>query len=113
MACGGNLPLVALATTVVYFVVAYAYPQLVPLLPRSRDAPSELRLVYLDGQGILRAIKHEGNSVRNGTNGHRDRHVTVELEVRGRTPVAELAADLNEMNGIVNVHAGDTSALAY
>jgi putative Mg2+ transporter-C (MgtC) family protein len=129
MACGGNLPLVALATTVVYFVVAYAYPQLVPLLPRSRDAPSELRLVYLDGQGILRevltecarrgfsisdvSIKHEGNSVRNATNGHHDRHVTVELEVRGRTPVAELAADLNEMNGIVNVHAGDTSALAY
>jgi putative Mg2+ transporter-C (MgtC) family protein len=129
MACGGNLPLVALATTVVYFVVAYAYPQFVPLLPRSRDAPSELHLEYLDGQGILReiltecarrgfsisdvSIKHEDNSVRNGANGHRDRHVSVELEVRGRTPVAELAADLNEMNGIVNVHAGDTSALTY
>jgi putative Mg2+ transporter-C (MgtC) family protein len=86
-------------------------------------------LVYLDGQGILRevltecarrgfsisdvSIKHEGKSVRNGTNGHRDRHVTVELEVRGRTPLAELAADLNDMNGIVNVHVGDTSALAY
>jgi putative Mg2+ transporter-C (MgtC) family protein len=50
----GDLPLVALTATVIYFVVAYGYPPLVALLPRSRQAPSELRLVYLDGRGILR-----------------------------------------------------------
>src|SRR5947209_9983043 len=54
MACGGDLPLIAVATTLIYFVVAYTYPWLVRKLPRSRGAPSDLRLIYLDGQGILR-----------------------------------------------------------
>jgi putative Mg2+ transporter-C (MgtC) family protein len=125
MACGGDMPIVAVTTTVVYFVVAYAYPVLVSRLPRSRDAPSELRLVYLDGQGILRealaecarrgfsisdlSIKHNGAL---GTNGHKQAVVTVELEVRGRGPVAELASELNEMDGIVDVHADDMNVLS-
>ena len=54
MACGGDLPIVAITTTLIYFIVAYIYPELVHRLPRSRDAPSDLRLVYLDGHGILR-----------------------------------------------------------
>ena len=54
MACGGDLPLIAVATTVIYFVVAYGYPHLVRALPRSRHAPSDLRLVYVDGYGLLR-----------------------------------------------------------
>ena len=54
MACGGNLPLVAIATTVVYMIVAYVYPFLLRILPRPRFAPSELRLVYVDGRGLLR-----------------------------------------------------------
>ena len=59
MAAGGDLPLIAIATTLIYFVVAYAYPRLVRVLPRSRNAPSELRLVYLDGHGILREALSE------------------------------------------------------
>jgi hypothetical protein len=35
--------------------------------------------------------------------------VTVELEVRGRGPLPEL----NEMTGIVDVHAGDIDAISY
>lgn len=54
MACGGDLPVVAIATTVVYMVVAFGYPLVVRMLPRSRFAPSDLRLVYLDGHGLLR-----------------------------------------------------------
>jgi len=126
MACGGDLPLLAVATTLVYFVVAYLYPELVRRLPRSRDAPSELRLVYLDGHGILRealaecarrgflisdlSIKHTGAL---GANGNAAAIVTVELEVRGRGPIAELATQLNEMDGIVDVHADDTNAVSY
>ena len=126
MACGGNLPLVAVATTVIYFVVAYLYPYLLRVLPRSRNAPSQLRLVYLDGRGLLRealaqcarrgfsisdlAIKHETNGAQNGR--HR-REVTVELEVRGQGSVAELATELNDLEGIVDVHAGDANEVMY
>ena len=126
MACGGDLPLVAIATTVIYFVVAYAYPYLVKLLPRSRFAPAELRLVYLDGKGILRdalaecaqrgfsisdlSVKHADNGFGNGRH---PRHVTVELELRGQASVADLAARLNDLDGIVNVHAGDPNEFGY
>ena len=126
MACGGSLPLVALATTLGYFVVAYGYPHLVPLLPRSRNAPSDLRLVYLDGHGLLRealaecarrgfsisdlAIKHENNGAQNGDH---SRAVTVELEVRGQGSIAALAAELNELEGVLNVHAGDANEASY
>lgn len=53
-ACGGDLPLIAVATTAIYMLVAFGYPFLVRVLPRSRFAPSELRLVYVDGRGLLR-----------------------------------------------------------
>jgi putative Mg2+ transporter-C (MgtC) family protein len=124
MACGGNLPLIAIATTVIYFVVAFGYPRLLWILPRSRYAPSELRLIYLDGRGILRqalaecarrgfsisdlSIKHGGDG-----NGHGPRQVTVELEVRGQGSVADLATELNELDGIVDVRAGDANEFSY
>lgn len=126
MACGGDLPLVAVFTTLIYFVVAYAYPYLVKLLPRSRFAPSELRLVYVDGKGILRealaecarrgfsisdlSIKNEPNGKRNGSH---PGHVTVELEVRGQGSLPDLAGGLYELEGIVDVHAGDPNDYVY
>lgn len=125
MACGGGMPIIAVTTTLVYFVVAFVYAKLVSRLPRSRDAPSELRLVYLDGHGILRealaecarrgfsisdlSIKHSGAV---GSNGSTAAVVTVELGVRGRGPLAELATELNEMDGIVDVHADDINAVS-
>jgi putative Mg2+ transporter-C (MgtC) family protein len=126
MAAGGDLPLIAIATTIIYFVVAYAYPVLVRALPRSRDTPSDLRLIYLDGQGILREALAEcarrGFSIsdlsikdaRNGSrNGNGQRQVTVELEVRGQGSLAQLASELHELDGIVDVHAGAATELAY
>jgi putative Mg2+ transporter-C (MgtC) family protein len=125
MACGGDLPLVALTTTIVYFIVTYLYPLLVKRMPRSRYAPSELRLVYLDGHGILRdaleqcaqrgfsisdvSIKNDGNG---RVNGARRREVTVNLELRGQGSLPELAAELGEMDGIVDVSAGDSSEIS-
>ena len=126
MACGGDLPLIAVGTTLIYFLVAYGYPLVVRSLPRSRFAPSELRLIYLDGRGMLREALAEcarrGFSIsdlsikdaRNGgSNGHGPRHVTVELEVRGQGSLAELATELHELDGIVDVHAGDVNELSY
>jgi putative Mg2+ transporter-C (MgtC) family protein len=124
MACGGDLPLVACLTTAIYFLVAYGYPLFVRSLPRSRFAPSDLQLVYQDGQGTLRealaecarrgfqisdlSIKHTNN----GGNGRGPRHVTVDLEVRGQGSIAELATELNELGGVVDVRAGDANEMA-
>lgn len=123
MACGGDLPLVAVTSTVIYFVVAYGYPPLLERMPRSLQGPSELRLVYLDGQGILRealaecaqrgfaisdlSIQRDGG-IRG--NGRRGSAVTVDLELRGKGSLVELAADLHGMEGIVDVQAGDVDS---
>jgi putative Mg2+ transporter-C (MgtC) family protein len=125
MACGGDLPLIAVATTVIYMVVAFVYPFLVRVLPRSRFTPSELRLVYVDGRGLLREalaecaqrgfsisdleIRHEGDGDHDGD----ARHVTVALEVRGQGSVTQLASELNELEGVVGVYAGDADELGY
>jgi putative Mg2+ transporter-C (MgtC) family protein len=125
MACGGNVPFVAIATTVIYMLVAYAYPYLEGMLPRSRFAPSELRLVYLDGRGLLREalsecarrgfsisdleIRHEMDGLHNGD----PRHVTVDIEVRGQGSIAALASELNDLEGVVSVFAGDANQLSY
>ena len=125
MACGGDLPLLAVSTTLIYLVVAFVYPFLLRMLPRSRFAPSDLRLVYIDGQGLLREalvqcarrgfsisdleIKRDQNGARNGQHNH----VTVDLEVRGQGSVTELASELNELDGVVSVHAGDSDEVGY
>ena len=125
MACGGNLPLVAIATTVIYMLVAYGYPYLEGMLPRSRFAPSEIRIVYFDGRGLLREalsecarrgfsisdleIKHESDGSHNGD----ARHVTVDIEVRGQGSIAALASELNDLDGVVSVFAGDANQLSY
>jgi putative Mg2+ transporter-C (MgtC) family protein len=123
MACGGDLPLVAVTTTAIYFLVAYGYPAFARLLPRSRYTPSELRLIYLDGRGILRealeqcaqrgftisdlSIRNDGKDSSNG----RSREVTVDLQVTGQGSLAELAAELHEIDGILDVRGADLSEI--
>ncbi|HZU60952.1 MAG TPA: MgtC/SapB family protein [Solirubrobacteraceae bacterium] len=118
MACGGDLPLIALVTTAMYFLVAYGYPVLFRRLPIVANAPSEVRLVYHDGRGTLRRALEEcgrlGFSVSDLTirnedgrrNGGR-RLVEVDLELWGKRPIAELAADLEQIEGVVDVDLSD------
>ncbi|MGN6170501.1 MAG: MgtC/SapB family protein [Solirubrobacteraceae bacterium] len=125
MACGGDLPLVAVATTSIYLIVAYGYPRLVAVLPASRFAPSDLQLVYMDGRGTLREALAEcarrgfsisGVSIAgatNGKNGHGPGEVTVDLELRGQGSLIELAAELHELDGVVDVRAGDLNESSY
>jgi putative Mg2+ transporter-C (MgtC) family protein len=56
MACGGGLPLLAIAVTAANFVVVFGFRPLERQLPKSRWAPSSLRVSYADGRGILRDI---------------------------------------------------------
>jgi putative Mg2+ transporter-C (MgtC) family protein len=110
----------AVATTVAYFVVAYLYPWAVRRLPSSH-ASSAVRIVYEDGRGILRdvvaactrsgfaiadvEVDRPDGGVENGN------LVRVLLEIHGTSPVAELAAKVGDVPGVHEVHAGDVNEL--
>jgi putative Mg2+ transporter-C (MgtC) family protein len=120
MAAGGDLPLLASATTVIYLLVSYGYPYLADRLPSSRGAPSDLRLTYSDGRGVLRELVAQcsahGFAVSDLAVEHTERNgngaphaVTVRLELRGRGSIAELARDLDGVDGVFAVRAGDAN----
>lgn len=57
MACGAGLPVLAIAVTVIHFVVVVlAFPAIERRLPKSRWAPSSLQISYQDGRGVLREV---------------------------------------------------------
>jgi putative Mg2+ transporter-C (MgtC) family protein len=122
MAAGGDLPLLAIAGAAIYFLVSYGYPLVTRRLPRSRSAPSLMRLTYADGEGVLRRLvrtcSENGFAVsdldveRTESNGAQKRSVTVRLEVRGRGSVAELATELHSVEGVLKVNAGDVNVTA-
>jgi putative Mg2+ transporter-C (MgtC) family protein len=56
MACGAGLPILAVAVTAGHFVVIGAFPAIERRLPKSRWAPTALRISYWDGRGLLRDI---------------------------------------------------------
>jgi putative Mg2+ transporter-C (MgtC) family protein len=122
MAAGGDLPLLATLTTIFYLFVSYAYPVLTDRLPSSRSAPSLVRITYHDGQGLLRrllagcagrgfAVSDLAVENTDGSNGHGPRTVTVCLELRGGGSIAELAAELHTVDGVVDVSAGDVNVV--
>jgi putative Mg2+ transporter-C (MgtC) family protein len=56
MAAGAGLWLIALVVTALHFVTVYGYTALARRLPGSRTSAVVLRITYVDGQGILRAV---------------------------------------------------------
>jgi putative Mg2+ transporter-C (MgtC) family protein len=119
MAAGGDLPVLACATTLIYLLVSSAYPEIMRRLPHSGTAASRVLLTYRDGEGVLRELlgrcgdsgfavsdlKVERTSNGNGRNG---RTVTVRLEVRGRGSLPSLATDLDTVDGVLNVRTEKT-----
>jgi putative Mg2+ transporter-C (MgtC) family protein len=119
-AAGASLPVLAIATTVAYFTVVYVLAPLARRLPASPYAPSAVRVVYEDGRGILRKVLETCTSrdfkvadvnVERGDGHGAGAEVAVSLEVHGRGPVAALAADLNEIDGVHAVAAGDVNEI--
>jgi putative Mg2+ transporter-C (MgtC) family protein len=117
-AAGASLPVLAIATTVAYFITVHVLAPLARRLPASPYAPSAVRVVYEDGRGILRKVletctsrdfKVADVSVDRGEDP--GRYVAVSLEVHGSGSVASLAADLNEIDGVHAVHAGDVNEI--
>jgi putative Mg2+ transporter-C (MgtC) family protein len=127
MACGGDLPVLAVATTLVYMLVAFAFPPLVRLMPQANSGATALRVTYLDGYGILRdalarctgrgfavadvSVQRDGPLQRNWNgNAKVPRAVVVRLMLHGRGSVGELVSSLSEVEGVVDVLAEEISA---
>ncbi len=127
-ASGAGLPVLAALTTVIYFVVALAFPMITRRLPRSSTAISALRVRYPDGRGILRDVLREAtergfaiDSVSTEPIGYQrassGQTVTAEqpmaevtLHVHGRNSVTQLAAALSDLDGVHAVIASDVNA---
>ncbi len=117
-ACGASLTLLAIATTVAYFLVVFVVSPLARRLPASPYAPSALRVDYEDGRGVLRRIL-AACTARDFkvADVNVDRHpgeagaVSVALEVHGPGAVAPLAAELGEIDGVLAVAAGDVNEI--
>jgi putative Mg2+ transporter-C (MgtC) family protein len=118
MAAGAGLWLLAIAVTVGHFVVVFGLTPLAARLPRSKYAPSRLRLTYVDGRGVLRRVLEECTA-RKFTVGEvsvdhhgEDRAVTVWLNVQGAGSVNELVAALADLADVLTVTGDDANALS-
>jgi putative Mg2+ transporter-C (MgtC) family protein len=118
MAAGGGLWLLAILVTAGHFLVVLAFTPLAARLPRSRYAPSRLRLSYLAGRGALRLALAEcarrcftiGNlSIEQGGDGGDPRTVTVWLSVQGSGSISGLTAALADIDGVLALSDEDAS----
>ena len=130
MACGAGLPVLAVATMVIHFVVMLIFPKLVQYLPREKRTATRLQIVYQDGSGLLRdiliastqlrfAIDHvDVQSSHNGDASEEDQDradfegvapagrkgaVSLTLQVKGKRPIAHLIARLSAIEGVLHV----------
>jgi putative Mg2+ transporter-C (MgtC) family protein len=120
MAAGAGLPVLAVLVTAVHFVIVFGYAPLAARMPHPTEVWSELLITYVDGHGTLRTALAEctkrGFAV-SGLATHpipeeaamavTEQLASVLLQVRGRSPLAELAADLAEFDGVLAVRAID------
>jgi putative Mg2+ transporter-C (MgtC) family protein len=119
MACGAGLAIPAIAVTAGHFVVVLLYPRLAAALPASRFTAQGLRVVYADGQGVLREVLAECTQrrfaiVRIGTR-HLDGAgetpaVAATLELQGQPGVERLAVALTDVDGVIEVTTRDHAA---
>ena len=125
-AAGAGLPLLAIAATVAYLIVALAFHAISWRLPRSDTAISLLRVRYLDGHGILRrvlqvatargfavdelATDSGGDDGREPGAADGQRMVEVVLHVHGKGSVNDLATRLSELPGVRAVTSDDANA---
>lgn len=118
-AAAADLPVLAVAATVGYFIIVYAISPLIALLPGSPAAP-RLTIAYEDGRGVLRRVlaacsAHEFkvgdvdvDRLSPERRGDRD-SVGVELQLHGRGSVTELAAELEGLDGVLAVTTQEDS----
>jgi len=117
-AAGGGLPVLAAVGTAAYLVITVGFLPLGRLLP-SGASPSEVRVRYVDGRGVLRdvlaQVTEHGFTVSHlttrphpqtaaGSGDAASTLVEVTLRVVGRRPASEMAMALTEIPGVDGVH---------
>ena len=112
LAAGAGLALLATATTLSYFVVAFAFPAAAGRLPRPRWAVAIVQVTYVDGRGVLRdaIARCTGTASRWPTSAPASWTPTAARSRSGSSctgPVksTQLAASLSELDGVLSVSA--------
>lgn len=132
MACGAGLPVLAVTTTIIHFIIMFVFPRLAVYLPRSKRTATRLRVSYQGGRGLLRdilvactqlrfAIDHvdvaQGKAAAENTERAQalaeideidvdesgQGLVSLSMQVKGKRPVSHLIARLSEIDGVVQV----------
>jgi putative Mg2+ transporter-C (MgtC) family protein len=128
-ASGADLPILAVATTCLYLVVAMVFPRLARRIPRASTGISTIRVHYPDGRGILREILRLATArgftlyeisteaigyrrpynLESGQSGDDVDMVGVTLQVRGKALINELISAISELKGVHAVLAEDAN----
>ncbi|MEU0474929.1 MgtC/SapB family protein [Streptomyces olivaceus] len=112
MACGGGLPLLALATTALHFLVVRGYPLLSSrLVPGAAASAVEARLTYLTGTALLPRLLE--TCTRRGFRivqvkverlpGRTEGAARVVLQLEGPDDTSGLASELFQDDGVIDV----------
>ncbi|WOX17054.1 MULTISPECIES: MgtC/SapB family protein [unclassified Streptomyces] len=119
MACGGGLPILALATTAVHFLVVRGYPRLFArMMPGAEEGSFEVRLTYRTGTALLPQLMETCTR-----RGFRIQEVKVDrlperadpaarvlLRLEGAADAGQLTSELFQNDGVTEVEltaAGD------
>jgi putative Mg2+ transporter-C (MgtC) family protein len=123
LAAGGDLPIIAIAGTVAYLIVSMGYPHITRRMPGTEALLSPLLITYVDGAGVLRKLVAEcaacgfaisdllveRETERSAGESPGSRAVTVRLKLRGRGSMAALTTELEGIDGVLSVQAGDAN----
>lgn len=117
MACGGGLVVLATATTAAHFLVVVGYQKLAFVLRRAMREPQVVRIGYLDGYGVLRAVltmcTSRGWTVadlqveREDVDEEQQRTAVVALRLAGKEPVLALVDEIRDLPGVLHAAAGE------
>lgn len=125
MAAGAGLPVLAVLVTAGHFLIVYGLRPLARRLPGAKYQVRRMRVDYVSGQEVLRAVlsacTQRGFTVADlRTTSHSQRpspqaageapgRVSVILALQGRGALTELAAQLDDLPGVLGVTAGADS----
>ncbi len=129
-ASGAGLPILAIAVTFIYLIVATLFPMLARHLPHSSIETSVIRVRYPDGRGLLREVLELASArgftlseISTGSTGYQRQSdstveranaetpmVNVQFQVRGRALINELVAEISELEGVDAVLADSADA---